>query len=72
MIVNKDYLIKDLKISFTDTQITDAYIDENLVRAENFINYDVAGLILPIDKFNALKADQKSHIKNAIGYLAEY
>ena len=72
MIVNKDYLIKDLKISFTDTQITDAYIDENLVRAENFINYDVAGLILPIAKFNALKADQKSHIKNAIGYLAEY
>ncbi len=72
MIITKEYLIEVLKIVYSDPNITDDYINENIVRAENSINYLLDGSITTQEQFDALPPEVQIHIENAIGYLSDY
>ena len=69
--VDRAYLEEVLKINYEE-HVTDAFVAECLTRAQSKINYLLDRLITNQASFDALTPDEQTHIKDSIGYLADY
>ena len=69
--VDKAYLNESLNIDY-GSHVSDQYILECLTRAQVKINYLLDDLIVDQASFDAITESQQLHVKNAIGYLADY
>lgn len=70
-LIDREFLYTIITQPYGD-RVTEAYVQENIIRADNKIDFMIGGILSDETRYEALKEQQITHVKKAIAYFADY